>query len=174
MERAIHICMELDDITTVYRRHHRALHAFLARGSRVSHEADDLAQEVYLRLARMGAAAAPLRSPKAFLFKTATNLLRDRSRRSYTRMSNVSVSAHDVEIQDTSAEPSRVLESRQQLSAVARAVEALKPATQRAFLLNRLEAKSYTQIAAEMGISISMVEKHVSAAIAVLRAAQEC
>ena len=58
MERAIHICMELDDITTVYRRHHRALHAFLARGSRVSHEADDLAQEVYLRLARMGAAAA--------------------------------------------------------------------------------------------------------------------
>jgi RNA polymerase sigma-70 factor (ECF subfamily) len=165
--------MDLNDIASVYRRYHPALHAFLARSSRVPHDADDLAQEVYLRLARMSGTEAPLRSPKAFLFKTATNLLRDRSRRSHTRMSNASVPTHDLEIQDTREEPSRVLESRQQLSAVARAVEALKPTTQRAFLLNRLEAKSYTQIAAEMGISISMVEKHVSAAIALLRAAQE-
>jgi RNA polymerase sigma-70 factor (ECF subfamily) len=149
--------------------HHAALHAFLLRSSRAAHEADDLTQEAYLRLTRMTRMTL-VRSPKAFLFKTAVNLLRDRSRRSYTRMIATSVSTHDLELEDKCAEPSRILESRQRLSAATSAVAALKPATQRAFLLNRLEAKSYAQIAAEMGISTSMVEKHVSAAIAALRA----
>jgi RNA polymerase sigma factor (sigma-70 family) len=160
--------MESNEVVAAYRRHHPALHAFLLRGSRASHEADDLAQEVYLRLARMKS-CAPIRNPKAFLFKTAVNLLRDRSRRSYTRMIAKSVSIHDLDLVDACAEPSRILESWQRLSAAAVAVAGLKPATRRAFLLSRLEAKSYAQIAAEMDISTSMVEKHLSAAIAALR-----
>ena len=163
--------MESNDIVAAYRKYHPVLHAFLLRGSRAAHEADDLAQEVYLRLARMPPVAL-IRSPKAFLFKTAVNLLRDRSRRSYTKMIAKSVSTHDLDLEDKCAEPSRILESRQRLSAAATVVAALKPATQRAFLLARLEAKSYAQIAAEMGISTSMVEKHVSAGIAALRAVE--
>lgn len=40
-----------------------------------------------------------------------------------------------------------------------------------AFLQYRLEARSHAEIAANMGVSVSMVEKHVSYAMTALRGA---
>lgn len=162
-----------DQITVDYHRYHSTLRAFLVRGTRTQHDADDLAQEVYLRLLSVQDRES-IRSVKAFLLRVAANLLCDRSRRKYTRMLGASVPVDDMEIADTTAEPSRILESRESLTSVAHAVAGLKATTRRAFLLNRLHARSYPQIAVEMGISKSMVEKHVSAAIAALRVADEC
>jgi len=46
----------------------------------------------------------------------------------------------------------------------------LKPNTREAFELHRIHGNSYAEIALQMGVSVSMVEKHIMAAIAALRA----
>ena len=53
-----------------------------------------------------------------------------------------------------------------------RVIAALRPRTREAFLLYRFDACSHVQIAQRMGVSVSMVEKHVSSAMAALQAAR--
>src|ERR1700682_1773718 len=84
------------------------LRAYLARQTRSTHDAEDLAQEVFLRLWRVGA-RSEIHSLKAFAFKTAANLLKDRSRRTYTRMLRNAVPVSDVDLPDFGGEPSSVV-----------------------------------------------------------------
>lgn len=157
-----------EHMANCYRSFGAPLRAFLTRHTRSVHDAEDLAQEVFLRLWRRGA-CDEIRSLKAFAFKTATNLLRDRGRRTYTRMMRNSTPAADMDWPDMGAEPCSVIESQETLIAFAQALARQRPTTQMAFLLYRLEGCSHAQIAARMGISVSMVEKHVSYCMSALR-----
>ncbi|WP_161966192.1 RNA polymerase sigma factor [Steroidobacter cummioxidans] len=145
------------------------LRAFLTQQTRSQDDAEDLVQEIFLRLWRMGA-RSEIRSLKAFAFKMACNMVKDRSRRTYTRMMRQAVPAGDIQLSDMGeGEPSSVVQSLQMLGIVAETLARLRPATREAFVLYRLEACPHSQIAARMGISVSMVEKHVSQANLALR-----
>ncbi len=159
-----------DEITHCYRNFEAPLRAFLTRQTRCASDAEDLAQETFLRLLRMDD-RGEIRSIKAFLYKTATNLIRDRVRRTYTRMMRGAVSASEVELLDTATEPSKCVESMQTAALFAQTMASLRPNTRQAFLLCRLSDCSHAQIAQQMGVSVSMVEKHVSAAMTALRVA---
>lgn len=159
-----------DPISHCYRDLDAPLRAFLARRTHSMCDAEDLAQEAFLRLLRMEDRDG-IRSLKSFLFKTATNLARDRVRRSHTRMMRGAVPASEIDLPDTGTEPSQTLESMQAAAAFTRVLNELRPSTRQAFLLYRLEACSHAEIARQMGISVSMVEKHVSAAMAALQRA---
>ena len=82
-----------------------------------------------------------------------------------------SVPAGTLELVDSAAEPSGVVERQQTLAAFEAAVAEMRPNSRQAFLLYRLHARSHNEIARQMGISVSMVEKHVSTAMTVLRTA---
>ncbi|MFC4311966.1 RNA polymerase sigma factor [Steroidobacter flavus] len=145
------------------------LRAFLTQQTRSLDDAEDLVQEIFLRLWRMGV-RTEIRCFKAFAFKMACNLVKDRSRRTYTRMMRQSVPAAEVQLSDMGqSEPSSVVQSLQMLSIATETMTKLRPSTRQAFLLYRVEAWSHARIAAQMGISVSMVEKHVSQATAALR-----
>jgi RNA polymerase sigma-70 factor, ECF subfamily len=62
-----------------YLRTSRQLHGYLCRLTRDPATADELLQEAYIRMIRMPAIDEPQR--KAYLYKIATNLLRDRWRK---------------------------------------------------------------------------------------------
>lgn len=156
-------------MSDVFRGLDAPLRAFLTQQTRSLDDAEDLMQEIFLRLWRMGA-RSEIRSFKAFAFKMACNLVKDRSRRTYTRMMRQAVPAGEVELSDMGeGEPSGIVDSLQMLGIVAETMATLRPSTREAFLLYRLEACSHAQIAAHMGISVSMVEKHVSQANTALR-----
>ena len=157
-----------DRFTMLHARFQRPLQRYFAGYRLNADDVDDLTQEVFLRLAS-GGCPAELHRPEAFVFTMARNLVRDRARRLYTKAASVSVTLDDVELRSTEPTPEEALEHEERLDQVMVALESLKPATRRAFWLHRVHGYSHAEIARATGVSVSMIEKHVMTAIAVLR-----
>ena len=162
----------------IVNEHEAAIKRFLRL--RLVNEADreDIVQEVFMRLCRMENLSEKLslgtQRTRAFLFMTATNLIRDLHRRETSRQR----SAHDSFDEDSTADRAPMIEdrlqSREMLEIVRKAIETLNPSCRRAFEMSRFDCMSYRDIADQMGISVSMVEKHITnALVAVRRAVDE-
>jgi RNA polymerase sigma factor (sigma-70 family) len=132
-------------------------------------DADDLTQDVFVRLAGLHG-HTDLLKPEAFVFTLARNLVRDRARRLHTRAALHSVALDDIDLSCERPTPDQYLESQQLLARADRTLAALKPRTREAFVLHRVHGESYATIAAHMDISVSMVEKHIMSALLALRA----
>lgn len=145
---------------------------FAARlGSRA--EAEDLVQDLYLRLSAMET-AGPVENPSALLHRIGSNLMLDRLRsqkRSGTRdtdwrsLNTTVVAGHEIADEPSADE---VVDGRQRLRALIEAVEDLPEKTRQAFTLHKLDGHSHAETARRMGISVSTVEKHISAALKTL------
>jgi len=159
----------MDSLGALHARFSAPLQRFF-RGYRLnSADVEDLTQDVFVRLAGPSAQTELLK-PDAFVFTLARNLVRDRARRLHTRAASMSVDVADLD--DLSCErpnPEQSLEVSQRLAQVEQALSALKPSTREAFELHRVHGHSYAEIALRMGVSVSMVEKHIMAAIVGLR-----
>jgi RNA polymerase sigma-70 factor (ECF subfamily) len=134
-------------------------------------DAEDLAQEVFVRLASLDACIV-LRRPQAFIFTLASNLVRDRARRLHIRASSRSIGLQDLDLCCGMPNPEERLEIEQQLTRANRMLAALKPLARAAFVMHRVHGESYAAIAVRMKISVSMVEKHIMSAAQVLRSMQ--
>lgn len=158
-----------DSLGALHARFSAPLQRFF-RGYRLNFaDVEDLTQDVFVRLAGPSAQAELLK-PDAFVFTLARNLVRDRARRLHTRAASMSVDAADIDdLRCERPTPEQSLELTQRLLQVEQALVALKPNTREAFELHRVHGKSYAEIALHMRISVSMVEKHIMAAIVVLR-----
>jgi RNA polymerase sigma-70 factor (ECF subfamily) len=75
----------------------------------------------------------------------------------------------EIEITDSAGEPDGNLEAQQTLAALLDTLGGMREATRRAFWLYRIESWPHARIAADMGITVSMVEKHISYAMSALR-----
>jgi RNA polymerase sigma factor (sigma-70 family) len=139
-------------------------------------DADDVAQECYLRIHRCEHLLT-LQNPKAFLFRIATNLLTDRARQRsrHTRCQQLmgiaigSDDSQDVPSPQPALEDSIV--AAEELQKVAEAIEALPSKCRQAFLMQRLEGLSHEQIARVLHVSKSMVEKYIAKSLCRLHAA---
>lgn len=129
-------------------------------------EAEDLTQEVFIRLLA-SVDRNPIQDADAFVFRIATNLLRDRARRAGVR-----AAAQLAEIDSTlvsivtrefleDRDPERVFLGRERVEAALRALGELGERTRDIYILFRLEAMKQRDIAALYGVSASTVEKEV-------------
>lgn len=149
--------------------------AFFLRHTADRAEAEDLTQEVFVRILK-GAAGGQVQAPDAFVFTVAANLLRDRLRLRISKRADRHVSLDLAPTDDTPSEPlniaaetvsaERALMDRQRLRAVLRALEELPPRTRDIFVLSRLEKLKHAEIASRMGVSVSAVEKNLVRAVA--------
>ena len=155
-------------LAVLHARFDGALRRFFARRGAPPDQVEDLTHEVYVRLACRPRPAV-VRNAQAFVFATATNLLHDRHRRRKVRGCELSIEADALPPVDESPGPEDVVGLRQQLDAALAVLRALKPATRQAFLQHRLGGLSHAEIARRLGVSVSMIEKHVSSASAALR-----
>ena len=136
-------------------------------------DADDLAQEAFLRMHKFQQSGS-LQNARAFLFKTAQNLAVDQRRRERVHLrfvtSEPTVVEDDPE-RDDSAAPSaeREASARQELARITEAIDGMPTKVRQAFLLHRAQGMSYGQIATEMQVSVSMVEKYIVRALRLLR-----
>ncbi len=136
-------------------------------------EAEDLVQDLYIRLVSMET-MGPIDNPSALLHRIGSNLMLDRLRsqkRSTTRDNDWrSVNTVNLAGQEVADEPAadEVVAGRQRLRALVEAVEDLPEKTRQAFQLHKLEGHSHVETARRMGISVSTVEKHISSALKTL------
>lgn len=152
--------------------HHRwrpALMAFFLRRVRDHGEAEDLTQEVFVRLLDVDAEA---RSADAYVFQIAANLVIDRARRARVRAEFCDAAGRHDDRHVEPLDPHRIAAARGQLATITAALDSLPERTRTIFMLYRLENMSQQMIADSFGISPSGVKKHVAKAMACLMARQ--
>ncbi|MFC5345566.1 RNA polymerase sigma factor [Brevundimonas staleyi] len=154
----------LDGIADLSRRCRPGLMAFFLRRLPNHAEAEDLTQEVFMRLAALPSDSVA--NAEAYIFQIAANLLRDRARREKVRFEHRegvrATEDHGVERLD----PARIAQGREAVAQIASVLKELPERTRTIFVLYRLEAMNKRAIAEGLGISVSAVDKHLMRATA--------
>ena len=141
-----------------------ALLLFLRRRLAVPEDAFDAAQETYLRMMRYEGSRA-IESPVSMLFRIAANVAADQGRAALARRAADHLALDDVELASEEPSSERAIAGEQDLKMLLAAIDGLAPRCRQVFLLSRVDGMTYPQIARRCGISVKMVEKHVSHAL---------
>ncbi len=164
-----------DPLLALYLERRTNLVRFLAARAGSLAAAEDLAQDLYLKLVSRDP-TPDISNPLALLYKMALNLMLDRARgearsaardtawRQVERTEVGGVAIADEPPADEAAA------SAQRLRQLVAAVAELPPQAGRAFRLHKLDGLSHAETARVMGLSVKAVEKHVSAALKALTA----
>jgi RNA polymerase sigma-70 factor (ECF subfamily) len=150
--RALHMTEEA--FRAFYERTARPLWAYLARTTGEPHTADDLLQESYYRLLRCTTAFEDDTHRKNYLFRIATNLLRDRHRRPTLE---VALPDDDAEQPLSSEGPSP--ETSAQGRDFTRALGALKPRDRQLLWLAYAQGMSHAEISGTLGVRTGSVKQ---------------
>lgn len=150
----------------LFRSHHRSLVVFLGRMAGGAASAEDVAQEAYLRLAGRGAGALAVDHPKTYLFATARNAAFDAAARIRTEQRHRSTTDRLPEVESPEPPPDHTVHHRRRLECMAAALNELPSATRQAFVMSKLHGLDHRTIAGRLGVSRSMVEKHIMRALA--------
>ncbi|WP_257839163.1 RNA polymerase sigma factor [Phenylobacterium sp. J426] len=147
-----------------------ALILFVAARTRDMATAEDVVQDLYLKIAGLDP-TAEVRAPEALLYRMAANLLVDHARsvqRSSRRSAEWRLETRTVmDGQDVAHDPpaDEVVIGKERVRLLADAVASLPPQMGRAFRLHKLDGMTQAQTAQVMGVSVKMVEAHIAAAI---------
>jgi RNA polymerase sigma factor (sigma-70 family) len=156
-------------LDTLYRQYATTLLRFISRQNVSPEEAKEIVQETYCRLQQIPQVET-LESPRGYLFRTAINLARDTKRQRRRHMSNSTGGTTEVSDLPSDAPTAyQVLKGEQELAIIRLAIAELNPTCRQVFILHRFGNATYGQIATRLGVSVSMIEKHVSAALAHLK-----
>lgn len=147
----------------VLERYHRELLNFLTRQVRDRDTAAELAQESYARVLAVRSSGQVVLDMRALLYRTARNLVIDQYRRARVRHHD-DLDALPETLHPPAPrylQPEEALASQQVIRAYVATIEALPARCRDAFVLHVFSELSHAQIARHMGISVSMVEKHI-------------
>ena len=153
------------DIKGLFQKHASAVQRFLLRKSNDAQLAADLTQESFLRLAEQGNVERIDNSP-AYLYRTARNLWIDHQRQQLRRKTDLLADEQLAEIADTSSTVEDIAAARERVESLQRLICELPERTQRIFRLNRIDGLTHAEVARELGISDSSVQKHLARALA--------
>ncbi|WP_202839141.1 RNA polymerase sigma factor [Luteimonas saliphila] len=153
-------------------QHYKGLVQFLRQRTVTEQDAEDAAQESLARLLRYRE-SEPARAWKPLLFRIATNVANDHMRQTRTQRQKAHV---PLEEQDLSAigdsnepTPEQRLADQRQLKRVLAAIRNLPDKCRHVFLLSRFHGMNNHAIALRCGISVRMVEKQITKALAACR-----
>lgn len=144
----------------LFRLHHTDLVRYATRlvGNRDSGE--EIAQDTYLRLAGRRPDAGTIEYPRTYLYTAARNAAVDftaRQRVEWRYRTDIDdltalASPGDLQVQ---------VEMRQRIARLSVVLNELPSACRQTFVMNKVEGRAHKEIAEILGISVSMVEKHM-------------
>jgi RNA polymerase sigma factor (sigma-70 family) len=153
-------------VERLFSQHGNALQVFFRRRIKAEREAEDLTQEVYLRMLRMNEAET-INNPEAYLFTVASHLLKEHV--VVQRRQEHTVDIADPRVAEELSELPQ-LESDADLSVRIRRLHEvlgqLSPKCQASVAMAYWQGMSYEDIAVQLGISRNMVKKYLVQALA--------
>lgn len=151
------------DLEGLYRTHRARLLRFFRRAVSAD-AAADLCQQLFLRLGNRSYGRI-IANDEAYLQRSARNLAADHMR---VRLRRPLTEPFCADVEPAGHDPVAALEARDLLRRIEAAVAGLKPRTREIFLAHRFDGLTYREIAAQTGLSVKTIEKHMSRAIAQL------
>jgi RNA polymerase sigma-70 factor (ECF subfamily) len=162
-ERAGHEALSVQE---TIRRYHDSLLRFLRQRLRIKEDAADVAQEAYIRMMQYEG-SRQIASPSSMLFRIAINVANDLGRAEQARRVSDQMPLDGLDLASDQPVPEREIAAQQDLEVLYDAIDHLPPKCQHVFLLSRVQRMTYPEIAKHCGISVKMVEKHISHALAI-------
>ena len=148
----------------LFRRHHDDFVRYAARLVGNRDNGEEVVQNAYVRVAGRSAHAAAVDHPKAYLLTATRNAAVDHIIRQQAEWSR-RVDIEDITEAAVSDDPTMTLHYRHRLARLAVLLNELPPACRDAFVMNKIEGLTHREIARRLGVSVSMVEKHMIRAL---------
>ena len=134
---------------------------FLRRFSSNPHDIEDICQETILR-ALNAEKNRDIHEPRAFLFGVAKNVARKALDKKSKSLINFIEDYSDEEYLSNEVPVEKQLDDKQKMVIFWEAVSELPLQCQRVFVLKKVQGYSHKEIAKQLDISVSTVEKHVA------------
>jgi RNA polymerase sigma factor (sigma-70 family) len=152
-------------VEKLFAEHHGALQRYIYRRIRTKSDAPDLAQEVYVRMLRIGDSSA-IRNPQLYLYTVASNLVKehavaDRRQASRLDLDETSVQQRLGELPALDSQ----LDAAQVAERLRSVVERLPVKWRTAVILQYRYGLTYQEIADRLGVSSNMVKKYLAQAL---------
>lgn len=152
----------------LYRNHRGRLRSLIARRCGGGSEGEDVVQEAFARLlAAYG--GKRLANPLGLLYRIAVNIVRDSARSDQFRRNQLDAYGEVPCCAAGHSDPEAALAARARLRRLHDAIGGMPPRCREVFVLHKLDGMSHSEVAAALGISRNMVEKHMIRAYEQLR-----
>ncbi len=149
-------------VERLFREHNDSLLRFLAARLGSRQEAQEIAQDAYVRLLKLDTPDA-VSYLRAFLFKTASNLAVDRLRtRSYRERPATWEFFRQLPANGT---PEREVGGLEEMRLLHRLLAELPPKCRYAFVMNRMHGLDAATLARDMNITPTMVRRYITRAL---------
>ncbi len=150
-------------IDALFRAHNESLLRFVAARLHSEAEAQEIVQEAYVRLLKLDEPDA-VSYLRAFLFRTAANLVQDRLKQRQRRGELRQLLVFDAP--EPTADVELNVDAEEAVSIIRAAIEELPPKCRKAFLLHRVHQHSVQAVAEQMQLSVRMVRLYVARGLA--------
>jgi len=158
-------------LSSLFREHNRTLVRFINARLRNEPEANEIAQEAYVKMLQLDQCPGTASFMRHYLFRVAENLTIDRIRQRYARSRLDQLTSIDDLFQEPLAE--RTVLAGQELALLRSAVAELPEKYREAFRLIKLEENSFPQAASVMRLSERMVRKYITRSLVYIRLRRE-
>ncbi len=152
------------DLDTLFRHHAGDLAGYLRRQLACPDLAEDLCQDVFLRIGQQREPEA-LAQPRAYLFRIARNLIVDHHRRRRARPLSQPLDDHAPCLACPRACPETAADHALCLKGLRAALADLPPRQRQALVWHRLEGLTQAEIGRRLGVSERMAGRYVAQAI---------
>lgn len=143
----------------LYYRYSQIIYANILKFLKDETIAEDLLQDVFLRIWENRSKIDPEQSFAAFLFTCSRNITFNFKRRLKLEMESEVHLAYGISESENTID--RILDAKEAMVLVEALLSRLPNQRQKIFRLSKLEGKSYQEISEEMGISIATVRDHI-------------
>lgn len=130
-------------------------------------EIDDVIQDTYYKLLMVGS-LEHVREPKAFLVRTAKNIVIDRMRRDAIVNIEAVANLEQLEMEDAAPSPERVVAARSELKWVMGLIDNLPARCKAVFRSRRIYGLSQHETAETLGVSEGIVEQETMKGMALI------
>ena len=137
-----------------------ALKSFISRFVRRPQDVDDIAQETFIRAIK-AEKRNEIEFPRAYIYRIARNLAFEFLSKKHIKLTNYIDDCALDELAVPVSDVENTIAVNERMAKVKEAIADLPPQCQRVFIMHKVYGFKYREIASQLGISMSTVEKHI-------------